>query len=394
MKEDPRNPGLVSAPELDGGRVPGAQGLREAWRRSRGVVALSVVLLLIAFWWLSLAVLGGPSDWAFDFRQFWQGGRDVWRGVSPYPSSAELDSVREQFNPYSIQEDFRFPYPAGAAVVLAPFGALGFDVAAALWGLVLIASILGALWILGVRDWRVLAVVVTAQPVITSVRLGTFTPVLLLLAAVAWRWRERRWVAGGALGGAMSLKLFFWPLVVWLIATRRFAAAAISAAAAVALTFAAWALIGFEGMTLYPELLRRLTDVVETVSLSLVAFGDDLGLPIGVSESLPLVVGIPLLVAVVVVAKRADGDRRAYSLAVIAAIALSPIVWQHYFALLVAPLAIARPRFSWVWALLWVFWLLPGQGNEGSFTSIVIAVLMGTAVAVYCGRRLVPSQTA
>ncbi len=372
------------------GQVPpagagvGARGLLEAWRSARGTVALAILLVLVGYWWLTMVALGGPEDWAFDFRQFWQGGRDVWNGVSPYPSSRELDSVREEFNPYWIQDDYRFPYPAGAAVLLAPLGALGFGVAAAIWGALLIASVLGAVWILGVRDWRVLAVVVTSQPVISSVRLGTFTPVLLLLVALAWRWRERRWVVGGALAAALSLKLFLWPLAVWLAATRRFAAAGLTVCLALLGTLASWAAIGFAGLSTYPELLRRLEELVDDIGLSLVALGVQLGLPDAVSEALPLVAGLPLLAAAVVVARRDDGDRRAFSLALLASFALTPIVWQHYFALLVVPLALARPRLAWPWALLWVFWLVPGQGNEGALLSIVLAAAVAGAVVAYC----------
>ena len=89
-------------------------------------------------------VVSGPTDWAFDFRQFWQGGNDVVNGVSPYPSADDVEGGGLEFGPTRIQEVFRFPYPAGAAVALAPFGALSFDFAAAIWGLLLIASILGA----------------------------------------------------------------------------------------------------------------------------------------------------------------------------------------------------------------------------------------------------------
>ena len=64
-------------------------------------------------------------------------------------------------------------------------------------------------------------IVIGSAPVIDSVRIGTLTPVLLLLVAVAWRWRDRRWVASGALAAAIAFKLFLWPLVVWLLATRR-----------------------------------------------------------------------------------------------------------------------------------------------------------------------------
>ena len=48
---------------------------------------------------------------------------------------------------------------------------------------------------------------------------------LMLPVAVAWRYRDRARIAGIALGVAVAAKLFVWPLVVWLLLTRRFAAA-------------------------------------------------------------------------------------------------------------------------------------------------------------------------
>ena len=336
----------VPAVPVEGGERVAPHGLVEAARRIVDPLAIGVIVLIVGWWWLTLAIQGSPGDWAFDFRQFWQGGNDVVNGVSPYPSAALLASAGDHLDPEGIREVFRFPYPAGAAVLLAPLGWLSFHTAAAVWSALLIGSLLGALWVLRVRDWRVLAVVVTAAPVVTAVRLGTFTPVLILLLAVAWRWRDRRWVAGSALGLAITLKLFVWPLVVWLAATRRYGAAAITGGLAAALTFGAWAAIGFDGMTRYPELLRRLTDVVADRGLSLVALGSELGLPDAVSGALPWVAGLTLLAGVVVAARRTDGDRVAYSLAVVASIALTPIVWLHYFALLVLPLAVMRPRFA------------------------------------------------
>jgi hypothetical protein len=308
-------------------------------------------------------------------------------GVSPYPTAEQLEAARTEFDPTAVQEDFRFPYPAGAAVLLAPFGALAFDTAAALWGAVLIASVLGSLLILGVRDWRVFAIVVSSHPVLTSVRLGTFTPVLLLLAACAWRWRDRHWVAGGALAVALSLKLFLWPLGVWLVATRRYAAAAIAAGLAAVLTLGAWAAIGFDGLREYPELLRRLEDLVNDIGLSLVALGVHGGLPDAVAGALPYVVGIPLLVGVVVLARGTDGDRRAFSLAIVTAIAITPIVWLHYFTLLVAPLAVRWPRFAWAWLLLTAFWIVPAQRNEEQLWRIVVALALVAVVAVASLRR-------
>lgn len=359
------------------------RGLWVAGERAVGWAGLGVLLALVFWWWYVLAIQGSPGDWAFDFRQFWQGANDVVNGVSPYPSAALLATAGDHLDPEGIREVFQFPYPAGAAIALAPLGFLGFHAAAAVWSALLIVSLLAAIWILGVRDWRVLAVVISSAPVITAVRLGTLTPVLILLLAVAWRWRDRRWLAGGSLALAISLKLFLWPLVVWLAATRRWLEAALACVGAIALTLAAWAAIGFDGLADYPELLRRLSDVVADRGFSLVALGVEAGLPRGAAEALPWLVGLSLLAGVAIIARRDGGDRRAFSPAIFAAIALTPIVWLHYFALLVVPLALARPRLSWAWGLMWIFWLMPAQENEGDLWRIALATaVVGAVVAL------------
>ena len=57
-------------------------------------------------------------------------------------------------------------------------------------------------------------------------------------------------------GFIIALKLFFWPLLVWLVATRRYRAAALTAAASLAFVFVPWAGIGFAGLGDYVHLLR------------------------------------------------------------------------------------------------------------------------------------------
>ena len=47
-------------------------------------------------------------------------------GVSPYPTAAQIASAGDALGPHGIQEVFRFPYPAGAAAAMVPFGALPF----------------------------------------------------------------------------------------------------------------------------------------------------------------------------------------------------------------------------------------------------------------------------
>ena len=370
-----------------------ASGFSIALRRLSGPVGLAVVFLVVGWWWYMLAFQGGASDWAFDFRQFWQGAHDVVNGVSPYPDPAVLDRAGTHLDIHHFQEIFRFPYPAVAAVVIAPFGLLGFHAAAAIWSSLQIAALLGSLRILGVRDWRVLAVVVTCAPAVSSVRLGTFTPLLLLLVAIAWRWRDRPWVSGSSVALAISFKLFLWPLVVWLAATRRFAAALAAAVLAVAMTLAAWAMIGFHGLTEYPDLARRLAETFGPVGLSLVALGVHLGLSRAAAGAFSWVVGLSMLGCVIALARRGVDEWTTFSVALVAALALTPIVWIHYFVLLIVPLALVWPRFSWAWALMWPFWLLtPGDYGEGVW-KILLPIVLTAAVLVQGarvnGRRVV-----
>ncbi len=357
-----------------------ADGLAAAWRGVGPVVPFLLLFVLVAYWWYVMAILDRPVDWGFDFRQFWQGGRDVAHGVSPYPSEALLASADEDLGPGGIQVVFRFPYPAGAAVLLAPLGALDFDVAAGIWGALLIAALAAALRVLGVRDWRVYAVVASSYPVLSAVRLGTFTPLLILLAALAWRFRDRPFVSGGSVALAISLKLFLWPLVVWLAATRRLAAAATAALGAAAITATAWAVLGFDGLARYPEQLHKLAEIVSDRGFSLVALGVEAGLAEQPAELLPPVVGVVLLAWLVLLGRRSEAA--SFSVAIVAALALTPIVWCAYFALLVLPLALARSRFAAIWVLPWLFWLLPSQENEGDLWRIVVAYSLVAALLV------------
>lgn len=351
------------------------------------MVLVPVVLVLVAFRLLVL-VRDTPGELGFDFRQFWQGARDVVDGVSPYPSPELLATAGAHLTSVGIQEVFRFPYPAGAAVALTPFGLLEFEPAAAIWLVLCLAFVPAALRLLGVRDWRCYGVALTSMPVLSAVYLGTLTPLLLLLAAAVWRWRDRSLVAGGALALAISLKLFLWPLVLWLAATRRVAAAALACLLAAVLTLGSWAAIGFAGLADYPEQLRRLGEVVAERGYSLVALGGALGLPDAASELLPWALGLVLLGIALGLARASGEDERVgFSLAVVAALALTPIVWLHSFAFLVVPLALARPRLAGAWLLLWAFWLVPAQESDGALWRLGLALGVAAGAALALRRR-------
>jgi alpha-1,2-mannosyltransferase len=345
--------------------------------------------LLIGF--LAAAV---RDDYAFDFHQFWQGGRDVLHGVSPYPTDSQLARADDSLDPHGIQGAFRFPYPAGAAVALVPFGALPFGAAAAILTVLLILATVAALRILEVRDWRCYGVVFAWVTTLGAIRLGTFTPLLVLALALVWRYRDRPAVAGPALAAAIILKVFLWPMIVWFVLTRRFAAAAWSVALAAGVTLASWAVLGFEGLSSYPELLRKLADIVATRGYSLDALAAAAGIDDG-GAALRLVIAGLVLGATAVVARRPGGEAGSFALAIAAAIVATPIVWLHYFMLLLLPIALARPRLSMLWLVPLLYWATPFQETGGDLWRILLGLVVAAAIiSAVVAAHVAPRPTA
>ena len=61
-------------------------------------------------------------------------------------------------------------------------------------------------------------------------------------------------------------------------------------------------------------------------------------------------------------AQRVEGDRRSFAIALVAALVITPVVEEKYLAVLLIPLAIARPTFGPSWRLVrwaWIFALVP-----------------------------------
>jgi hypothetical protein len=173
-----------------------------------------------------------------------------------------------------------------------------------------------------------------------------------------------------ALGAAVAAKLFVWPIVVWLLLTKRYRAAAWAVVSAVTLVFGAWALIGFDGLGEYPKLLRVVQDVYAQRSLSLSTVAGALGASVSASVAVAALAGVAMLGGAAVVARRTDGDRRAFALAVGACIVASPIVWPNYAALLFVPIAIVSPRLSAVWFFGYVWWLLGAISPKPSVSDV------------------------
>ena len=147
----------------------------------------------------------------------------------------------------------------------------------------------------------------------------------------------------------------------------------------------AWALIGFDGFTGYPDLLRRLSEIQSERSYSLVGMAATVGLPAEVGKALTFGVGLGLLAGCVAFARRRD-DFRSFTCALAATLALSPIVWLHYLVVLLVPMAIARPRFSALWLLPVLLWASPKPGYAEGFQTFLPAIAAVVILAILLAR--------
>jgi hypothetical protein len=346
----------------------------------------AALISLAAVFVVGLLVSADALRLGFDFRfQYYNGATAITNGEPLY--------VRPDDPSLEVAKAYVYPPPLAAA--LTPVTLLSRDVASVLAIAVTLASILAALFLAGVRDPRCFAIVVVTAPVWNVLETANVTGVLTLALALAWRYRASAWALATILGLAISAKIFLWPLAVWSLGTRRYSAAVRMVFVACASLLVAWSIAGFQGFTAYPDLVARLSAINSAQSYSFVGMAASLGLGSLAAHVAMVVVGGALLGLCVVLARRGE-DARAFTLAVAGALALTPIMWQHYVCLLLVPLGIARPRFSAIWCLPAVLWIAPRAGNgdgiEPFLPALVAAVMVITLVAPPRAPRMQPQE--
>ena len=178
-------------------------------------------------------------------------------------------------------------------------------------------------------------------------------------------------------------------MFVWMLALRRVKSVVAALLIGLAVTFVAWAAIGFDGLSGYPGSPPAPLGASVGAELLARGHGGTLGLDPIVGKVATLVVGGALLVGCIVLARRGD-EPRSFTCAVAATLALSPIVWLHYLVALLVPLAIVRPRFSWIWLLPVLLWVSPKPGYAEGFQTFVPALAAAILIAVILGRSQGP----
>jgi glycosyl transferase family 87 len=329
------------------------------WRRlaRRSFIAGTFVLAAV-----QLAYSASGNEYGLDFLGgTWHAGKAVLKGLNPYP--------QPEWGWPLLHASSGFMTPPPLALVGVPFSLLPFWAAVLSFNLVCAGAAIIALRVLDVSDRRVWLLALCSFPFVSSLALGQPDGLFVLAAACAWRWRDDRWWGGVAAGALIAAKLLAWPLVIWLLVTRRTRQAAVLVGSTLTLALGSWAVIGFRGLGAYLQLLRDDARTYEYRSHSLVSGFMHLGTAIAA--------------AVVLVARASDGGW--FTAALLLGILTSPIVWDHYLvALIVCLAAIRRSRDALSWVLIVMLWMCPVENPANLWQAWIVPLIAG-AVALRIG---------
>ena len=321
--------------------------------RTAELVAFAVIPLIVVV--ATLSVYSEQGRLALDFHnELYPQAELVRHGEHAFDSPAAY-----------LQDRRNLVWPIAAVLPVVPLTVLGPDVADWVASLFTIATLFAALFALDVRDWRIYGVTLLWPSVIDTYQTANASLPIALLIALMWRFRARAGIAGLALGYAIAVKFFVWPIALWLFAIGKRTAAVVAAAVAAASVFV---MIPFTDLSDYVDLIQKLRREFEHDVYTPFALLTDLGVPDGAARATTAVLGV----AVLALAWR----RRSLGLAIAAALVLSPIVWRHFFVLLVVPLGLSRPRFDAVWLIPIGLWVGDGTFNGAPWqTAFVLALV-------------------
>lgn len=367
-------------------RAARATTSRDALARAfeRGFLGLLPLLWLAVLLsvWISRDVV------AFDFHHYyWPAGDRVLHGLSPY--------VHGPWYPSEVPVGFVYPAPTAltfAAVAVLPrgFGDVLFTAFA-------LAAPLMTLRVLGVRDWRVYGVVLLWPPVTFGVQTANLSMIFTLAVALIWRARDRDLAVGVLLGVIVAMKLFLFPLGLFLLATRRYVALAYGVVTALCISAAAWLVLGFDELSRYRATVREFSPLREDVGYSVIGLGERLGAGRPLAYAIALACAGSAAVACLVLGWRGR-ESAAFVLGLSACLLATPILWLHYLAFLLVPLALRCPRLRPMWAVPLLLYVDLAEVHPTTLQVAIALMLMALLVAAalraddpWRGRRVVPA---
>jgi alpha-1,2-mannosyltransferase len=278
-----------------------------------------------------------------------------------------------------------FLYPPPFAIALLPFAVVPHDLGLVGWEILTIAVFLIGVAILPVRPavrWAILLLGGLDWPLLFAFKLGQVGPLLFLLFAIGWRWRDRPWALGLSIAAGAIVKVQPLLLVIWAALTGRWRAAAIAVGALLITAIISLIVVGPGAWADYVALLRRVSSPITTphnFTLGAIAFQG--GMDEATAGWLQLGWTVAVVATCLYATLRAPDDV-SYLAVVVATQVLAPLVWDHYAVVLLLPVAWLLERRQW-WAVaipLATSWPLIGIVPAAIYPAVFAAGLVGPLV--------------
>ncbi len=315
-------------------------------RAGRGLLA-GLALAVLGLLWLVVGFISFPGGegWGYDYNAYADAAVRLADTGSLYQAET-LDGPYRP-GPYGL---YMYAPPLGVAVT--PLNGLERDAAVSLWFLIHVAGLMAACALMPVRLSIRLAAFGLAALSLAVTRdliLGNVSVLLLLPMVMAWRWLDRP-LGSIAQAVAMSVRPMLGVLIVWQLLRRQWSAVAWTLGAGLVLIVLTLPLVGLDGYRDYVTVLRNLGDVSGvTFNYDLSSVAQALGLSERVG-GLALLAGFAIAIGAILLGLRRDREV-GFMVTVSASLLLSPLMWDHYLAMLVLPAAFLAERGR-PWALL------------------------------------------
>ena len=321
---------------------------RAMYSRALSYVLFGAVPALLTVEFIYICFHAGSHLQAVDFHdEFWPAARRILDGLSPYDRGWQ-----------DVNVGLAFPYPPLTGLAFVPFALIPRTLADVAFTAMTFAALPLTLRVLDLRDWRIYGLVLVWPPVCTAWQSANLTLLFALGIAYLWRKRNHPAVAGVLVATLISLKPFIWPVALWLLATRRYVALGWAALWGVVLNLIAWTVLGFSQLRAYERELHAVTAAMYHRGYTIVDFASHLGWGGLTADALGGGVALAIGLAGFVVGRRGD-DRSALTLSLVLALLATPVLWSQYFALMIVPVTLSRPRLGAVWFLPLALWACP-----------------------------------
>jgi alpha-1,2-mannosyltransferase len=322
----------------------------------------------------ALAVIAAvllPLTPSYDLDVFLRAGKALLHGGAVYPSPRSA----------AVYSGHSFVYPFASAWPFVPLAALPATLARGLFLAVSAGAVLMAAMGRADRDrWPAVLVLLTAFT-ITGLQLGALSPLLLAGAVCLWRLREHPVGLGLLAGVVVTSKLYLAPLLLWLLLSRRYRALAWAFATTLCLLGLGF-LVGPIGPVAYAHLLSRLGSHEARAGFGPVGALMNLGLSAAAAQALAAL-AVACLVGAAYRRWRGGGDERVlFAAGIVASLALSPIVWSHYLALVAAIPIVFELRRRWFLALALCSWAIAPPHGVHVHTALLGVTALGSWLVV------------